>query len=191
MKNMHPSEEKITDRPIFHLPSRRMAGTRLADPLNGTAQSYPGASSECVFSCLQRNETMSELTDKQLATLLELLDAREQLLESVVLEHIARLRNSSAPEIAPMVGDTADLADIELERHQDNAAVERDVRELRDIKGARARISEGGIGICIDCGDEIGFDRLLVQPTASRCVRCQDLYEHTHVPVPDQADEEE
>lgn len=134
---------------------------------------------------------MSELTDEQLATLVDLLDAREQLLESVVLEHIARLRNSSAPEIAPLVGDTADLADIELERHQDNAAVERDVRELRDIKGARARISEGGIGTCIDCGDEIGFDRLLVQPTASRCVRCQDLYEHTHVPVFDHADEEE
>ena len=134
---------------------------------------------------------MNELTDKQLATLVELLDAREQLLESVVQEHVARLRTSRSLESAPMVGDTADLTDIELERHQDNAAVARDVRDLRDIKGARTRISEGGIGTCIDCGDDIGFDRLLVQPTASRCVRCQDLYEHTHVPVLDIADEEE
>lgn len=57
-----------------------------------------------------------------------------------------------------MVGDIVDLVDIEFECYQDNVVVVCDVCELWDIKGVCICISEGGVGICIDCGDEIGFD---------------------------------
>ena len=126
-----------------------------------------------------------QLTDEQRVTLLELLDVQEQVLESVMHEHVARLRDSSVPGMTPLTGDIADQADIELVRDHESSAVVRDVRALRDVEAARARLAAGSAGICLDCGSEIGFERLLVQPTATRCTPCQEFYEQTHQPGAD------
>lgn len=123
---------------------------------------------------------MSQLTAEQLVALVKLLGAREQSLTAVVDEHVAALRASHAPETSTEAGDAADLAEIELVRDRQLAAVDQDLRALSDIEAARDRIAAGNINSCIDCGDEIGFDRLLAYPTAARCVRCQGLYEQTH-----------
>lgn len=110
---------------------------------------------------------MNQLTNEQRATLFELLDAQERVLESAMHEHVARLRDCSAPGMTPTTGD------IELIREQQSRAVVRDVRDLRVIEVARARLVDGSAGVCIDCGSEIGFERLLAQPTATRCPHCQ------------------
>ena len=124
---------------------------------------------------------MSQLTAEELAALVELLDTEERSLAAVIDEHVAGLRASSAPGTTTLAGDIADLAEIELVRGHQSASIERDLRALRDIEVARARIAAGSVGSCIDCGEEIGFDRLLVHPTASRCVLCQEMYEQTHL----------
>ena len=46
--------------------------------------------------------------------------------------------------------------------------------------GALARINEGSYGFCESCGQEIPAARLQAEPTALRCVHCQELYEKTH-----------
>ena len=43
-----------------------------------------------------------------------------------------------------------------------------------------ARINEGSYGLCESCGQEIPAARLQAEPTALRCVHCQELYEKTH-----------
>lgn len=121
---------------------------------------------------------MSELNDQQVATLDQLLAEREQSLKSAVHEHIDRLRKIGAAIETDAVGDLADQADIEHQRDEENGAVARDVRELRAIESAHQRIAHGEGGICIDCGEAIDFSRLLVQPTALRCVICQSAAEH-------------
>jgi uncharacterized protein (DUF983 family) len=35
-------------------------------------------------------------------------------------------------------------------------------------------------GACNDCGEPIGYNRLMAYPTAKRCVQCQEVYEKTH-----------
>ena len=60
------------------------------------------------------------------------------------------------------------------------AEIDRDADELRRIDGALARINEGSYGFCESCGQEIPEARLQAEPTALRCVQCQDLYEKTH-----------
>ena len=127
---------------------------------------------------------MNQLTDEQRTTLLELLDAQETELESSMHEHVARLRDCSAPGMTPTTGDIADQADIDLIREQNNRAVVRDVRALRDIEVARVRLAVGNAGACIDCGSAIGFERLLLQPTATRCSACQAFYEQTRQEAP-------
>ena len=53
----------------------------------------------------------------------------------------------------------------------------RDAEELRDIDAARGRLDAGTYGTCTDCGAEIGFQRLHVEPQAARCIECQRRYE--------------
>jgi len=128
---------------------------------------------------------MGQLTVEQLAVLAELLDAQERALASVIDEHMAGLRASSVQETITLAGDIADLAEIELARDRQHSAVDRELQALSDIEAARARVAAGKVGSCLDCGDEIGFDRLLAHPMASRCVHCQALYEQTRVPASD------
>ena len=60
------------------------------------------------------------------------------------------------------------------------ADIDRDSDELRRIDAALARLSDGSYGTCIDCDQPIAAARLSVEPTAERCIRCQEIYEKTH-----------
>lgn len=62
----------------------------------------------------------------------------------------------------------------------DQADASRDVSELRMLDAAHARMDEGSYGICSNCVQDIGFERLRANPGAERCIRCQTLYEKTH-----------
>lgn len=68
-------------------------------------------------------------------------------------------------------GDGA-VAEAELER--DLAGAEQLRAHLAAIRAAQARIESGGYGVCIECGLPIGFARLSAEPTAARCVSCQE-----------------
>ena len=56
----------------------------------------------------------------------------------------------------------------------------RDVRELRALEAAQRRIDEGTYGICVDCGADTGYARLLAEPDAARCIECQRRHEKTY-----------
>lgn len=59
--------------------------------------------------------------------------------------------------------------------------MERDVEELRMIDSALQRINAGTYGACVDCGQQIPVARLQAEPTAERCIQCQELHEKTHL----------
>ncbi len=57
---------------------------------------------------------------------------------------------------------------------------ERESAELVAIEAALQRIADGSYGLCLQCGTSIPTARLHAQPTAERCVGCQDAQErHT------------
>jgi DnaK suppressor protein len=62
----------------------------------------------------------------------------------------------------------------------DQADASRDLSELRTLEAARSRIAEGSYGTCMECAQDIGFERLRVNPGAERCIRCQTQFEKTH-----------
>jgi RNA polymerase-binding transcription factor DksA len=47
-----------------------------------------------------------------------------------------------------------------------------DLRELRDIESALARIDQGEFGRCAQCGGAIGRHRLRAIPEARHCMTC-------------------
>ena len=77
------------------------------------------------------------------------------------------------------------------DRLMDNAAVDADAAEeighervsalkmeidknLIRIRKALTRIKLGRYGLCVTCGKMIDTDRLAINPTASRCMECQN-----------------
>ncbi|MBW4049333.1 MAG: TraR/DksA family transcriptional regulator [Proteobacteria bacterium] len=65
----------------------------------------------------------------------------------------------------------------------DMAQTLRDASELERIDAALARLPSAQFGVCVDCREDIGVDRLQAEPTAVRCTPCQTRYEKSHASV--------
>jgi RNA polymerase-binding protein DksA len=102
---------------------------------------------------------------------------REQLIEEIRAE-LQRSGNAHYVDLAGQVADSAEASVADLLVDVDAAMTDRDIRELREVEAALARMDDGTYGDCSRCGEEIGFPRLQAYPTAIRCIRCQTLYEH-------------
>ncbi|MDM7948896.1 TraR/DksA family transcriptional regulator [Hydrogenophaga sp.] len=70
-----------------------------------------------------------------------------------------------------------DWAKADAERDLSIALEERESAELVAIDEALKRVADGSFGLCLDCGVEIGTARLHANPTAMRCVACQEKRE--------------
>lgn len=120
------------------------------------------------------------LSTEQLDILGHAVAARHEALRSDAQTHTRQLRDDELTLLADGAGDPVDQATAALIHGAENAAVGRDEKELREVEAARARLAAGQYGLCIDCGEEIGFERLIVHPSAARCLFCQELFERTH-----------
>ena len=123
---------------------------------------------------------MAELTAAQLAQLRAALDRREAELREEIetVERLAAGASVSNPQ--HQVEDAGEQGEHRTREAVRSAEQERDLDELRQIAAAKERMSRGEYGQCVDCGVEIAFERLEVQPAAARCVPCQERYEQTH-----------
>ena len=110
-----------------------------------------------------------------------LINSRRDALEAEIRTEVARNRDRTYGEVAGSAPDPGDESLADLIVDLDNAEVARDVGELRELEAALARIGDGAYGDCIDCGREIGLERLKALPTARRCIDCQSVHEKTFV----------
>lgn len=121
------------------------------------------------------------LSKAEMSRLTGALDRRYELVVEEVRDALEKSENQQYVELLDRVpadiGDQSvadELADLNL------ALIDRHVQEMRDIEATRARFTDGTFGVCIDCGQEIGFERLLAYPTAKRCIACQQRREKTY-----------
>jgi len=121
---------------------------------------------------------MPALTQNQLSELRSKLDAREAELGGEV-KALNQEANESDHPIAN-VGDFGERGEELIRGAVRHAEKERDQSELRQIDDARERMDRGSYGVCIDCGIDIAYERLEVQPFSERCLPCQEAYEATH-----------
>jgi DnaK suppressor protein len=108
------------------------------------------------------------------------LRERAAQLRGEIQQTLERSSDETHVRIAEQARDTEDDSFSNLIVDLNLAEIDRDADELRRIDGALARLSEGSYGLCDDCGQSIPEARLQAEPTAIRCVRCQELYEKTH-----------
>ncbi len=123
---------------------------------------------------------MAQFTDEELAQLKARLQQRYLELREEVRGELERSGDQRYVDLAGSVADPGDdsVADMLLDLNA--AIVDRQVREMREVEATLKRLAELDFGDCIECGGEIGFDRLMAYPTAQRCIRCQELHEKTY-----------
>ena len=122
---------------------------------------------------------MANLTDDQLAQLKQKLLDRQRVLVAEVKEKREQAAVDGNDDAMGSVGDAGDESVMRMITDLDIQAAGRDVEELNEIEAALRRIEEGAYGDCEECGQEIGFPRLSVQPSATRCITDQGQYEKT------------
>lgn len=128
----------------------------------------------------EQMDQMTALTRAQDTTLAKQLDALERQLRNDIRATLLQSGDERYLELAGMVHDLGDEAVANELIEIDDALIERHVQVLREIQGARLRLADGGINRCSGCGDDIGYERLLVYPIAVRCAACQGQHERIY-----------
>ena len=110
-------------------------------------------------------------------------------LQGVMEAELAQLVDETQDEMSPALkanyldiggdGDAGDEALAVTIVDIDNAVIGLHLQKVIDLNAALDRIQAGIYGVCIDCGSDIGFERLSAYSTAKRCIRCQHLREKT------------
>lgn len=119
------------------------------------------------------------LSNEQLETVRRAIETRCAALADELRDDSARTREVTFGALAGPVTDAADAAMADVLSDMYTAELSRDLAELRALEAARTRLAQGGYGVCADCGADITFARLSVQPAALRCVDCQRRHERT------------
>jgi DnaK suppressor protein len=125
-------------------------------------------------------ETMVAFERRDVDALEHLLKQRRDELVDQIAEVTGRDRDEPFAKLTGEVTDTGDEAAASGLIDVDNAAVGRDLAELRAIDATLGRITRGEYGQCKDCGISIPLERLTANPTAERCIRCQSVFEKMH-----------
>ena len=96
------------------------------------------------------------------------------LLESLLTQRLHALQRQGESRVAHAQallesGDASRDVDLAL------SALER--RELGDVSLALRRVQSEDYGLCADCGGDIAFDRLRLEPWALHCMACESALE--------------
>ena len=88
-------------------------------------------------------------------------------------DRVRALRRARPLETVSAPGDVMDLAKSLVDAETHASLIDRAERQLAEIDYALIRLDDGEYGVCLDCGEEIPFERLKVIPSALYCVGCQ------------------
>ncbi|HEY9095220.1 MAG TPA: TraR/DksA family transcriptional regulator [Hydrogenophaga sp.] len=114
---------------------------------------------------------------------LQLQQMRQDLLAQLRAQRGGKVgRAEAAAQARDQQSD--DWAQADAERDLTVALEERESAELVAIDEALKRLADGSFGLCVDCGVSIPTARLHANPTAMRCVSCQDKLEHASGEAP-------
>lgn len=121
------------------------------------------------------------LNRRELSELSRRLDERRRALLREVHDELEETeRRELGSLVGALPGDTGDQSVADTEAHLNVAMTDRHAEELLAVDRARARIADRTYGTCIDCGGDIGFERLCAYPTAERCIQDQERFEKTY-----------
>ncbi len=123
------------------------------------------------------SESHDELSDSQLLLLTSKLRDQHAELRTEVQEERAKVDSERDRRSAREVQDRGDEANTDQWRETNAAMIDHHVDEISGIQAALSRVESGTYGLCVECGEHIGFQRLQAYPSANRCLACQSKAE--------------
>ena len=75
--------------------------------------------------------------------------------------------------------DSADMAATHCDRELSQTFRLRSLRLIEEILSALQRIEEGEFGVCEECSEPIGLNRMKAHPTTVLCIDCKKRQEST------------
>jgi RNA polymerase-binding transcription factor DksA len=120
---------------------------------------------------------MAAFTQDQLTQLRRALEFRHSSVLADIRREFGLGEESPFAAYQPGPMDLGEQSVADLLKDVRAALADRQILTLRDVTAARRRLRDGTYGVCVDCGSDIGFARLTVQPTAQRCLVCEARYE--------------
>jgi DnaK suppressor protein len=73
--------------------------------------------------------------------------------------------------------DPSDRATLESNRNSELRIRDRERKLIFKIQEALQRLDNGEFGICAECGEEIGIERLKARPVTTFCIACKSSQE--------------
>ena len=103
-------------------------------------------------------------------------------MQEEIRSELGRSSDQRYISLASTLHDVGDNSVVDMLMDLDATIIERQVNEMREIETSLKNLAGLDFGNCIDCNEEIGFDRLMASPATQRCVRCQSRHEkiYTH-----------
>lgn len=123
---------------------------------------------------------MTPLNQDEILHFKTLLRERSDQLRGEIRHTLERSSDETHVRVAERARDLEDDSFSNLIVDLNFSEIERDADELRRVQQALRRANDGSYGLCADCDAVIPKPRLEAEPTALRCVRCQELFEKTH-----------
>jgi len=120
---------------------------------------------------------MANLTNKQLAKLKRELQHCYLELQEEVRSELGRSSDQRYISLASTLNDVGENSVVDMLMELNATIIDRQVHEMRKIEISLKNLLGDSFGNCIDCSEEIGFDRLMASPSAQRCVNCQNRHE--------------
>ena len=119
----------------------------------------------------------AKMTATERSTLAKQLEDRRRVLRGELADKLDAQDNPALLGLRNRMEATDDWAVADLETALDVAEVSRDVGELREVEAALVRVKDKTYGECVECGNDIPYARLVANPSAARCIACQEKLE--------------
>ncbi|MDD5387965.1 MAG: TraR/DksA family transcriptional regulator [Gallionellaceae bacterium] len=124
---------------------------------------------------------MSHLTKKDRLAIRAALEAqRANFLRGLKTALEENGQTQFAEVLGRSSGDSADEALAVTLGNLSAARMDHEVRTLQALEDTFKRLDALDYGLCEDCGGKIPAARLVANPVATRCIACQERFEHTH-----------
>lgn len=112
---------------------------------------------------------MANFTEEQLTQIKSALHKRYLELQEEIRSELVQSSEEFDLRQADDINNI--LADV------DTALIDKQINEMRELEMSEKYLTELEFGDCVECGEEIGFERLIANPSAQRCIECQRKYE--------------
>jgi DnaK suppressor protein len=106
--------------------------------------------------------------------------AQRDELKAMLLQRRADLQREmqqNRENLSPPNADEGAMVQRNVAREVDQALTNIDVTDLARIDRALKAMADGGYGQCGECGCDIPFERLKIEPQTEHCVACKERRE--------------